>query len=56
MGIANSLVLEIAGIDRDTPDAEGGLIVRDLNGDPTGMLKDNALLLVTQKMPQASEE
>jgi predicted amidohydrolase YtcJ len=54
MGIANSLVLEIAGIDRDTPDA--GLIVRDLNGDPTGMLKDNALLLVTQKMPQASEE
>ena len=56
MGIANSLVLEIAGINKDTPDPEGGLIVRDGNGEPTGVLKDNALMLVTENMPQASEQ
>jgi predicted amidohydrolase YtcJ len=55
-GAVTLLALEIAGIDRDTPDREGGLTVRDLNGDPTGMLKDNALLLVTRKMPKASDE
>jgi predicted amidohydrolase YtcJ len=55
MGIANSLALEMSGINKDTPDSEGGMIVRDPNGDPTGILKDNALMLVTEKMPQASD-
>jgi predicted amidohydrolase YtcJ len=55
MGIANSLALEMSGINKDTPDTEGGLIVRDANGIPTGILKDNALMLVTEKMPQPSE-
>lgn len=56
MGIANSLLLEIAGVDKNTPDPVGGLIVRDANGDPTGILKDNAMTLVTQKMPKTSEQ
>jgi len=38
----NSRALEVAGIDRSTPDPQGGLIVKDGNGDPTGLLLDNA--------------
>lgn len=47
----NSKALEIAGIDRNTPDPEGGEIERDENGEPTGVLKENARNLVTPFMP-----
>lgn len=53
--IANSAALELAGIDSDTPDPEGGKIIRD--GDrPTGVLIDNALDLVGIKVPIPSKE
>lgn len=55
MALANSLALEIAGVDADTPDIEGGAIVRDANGRPTGVLKDNAMRLVFAAQPQLSE-
>lgn len=45
-GIANTAALKLARIDRDTPDPFGGKINRDGNGDPTGMLLDNAQALV----------
>ncbi len=48
MALANSLVLKLAGIDEKTPDPDGGTIVRDKNGRPTGVLKDNAMNLVVQ--------
>jgi predicted amidohydrolase YtcJ len=39
----NSKALEVAGIDRDTPDPAGGLIQRDgATGDPTGMMVEFA--------------
>ncbi|MEZ4568768.1 MAG: amidohydrolase [Thermomicrobiales bacterium] len=38
----NSLGLKLAGITRDTPDPEGGRIVRDEDGEPTGLLIENA--------------
>lgn len=56
MAIVNSLVLNNAGINKDSPDPQGGLIVRDENGQPTGMLKDNALMLITEEMPQISQQ
>lgn len=44
MGVANSLALRLAGITRETPSPPGGLIVKDsVTGEPTGVLKDNAM-------------
>jgi hypothetical protein len=42
MQLANSLALAAAGIDASTADIAGGEIVRDADGEPTGILKDNA--------------
>lgn len=39
----NSLQLKKMGIDRNTPDPEGGQIVRDEKGEPTGILRDTAM-------------
>ena len=54
MALANSRALELAGVTRDTPDPEGGTIVRDAEGDPTGVLKDEAMALVSRLIPAAS--
>ncbi len=40
MALANSLALKLAGVTRDSKDPVGGTIVRDANGEPTGILKD----------------
>jgi predicted amidohydrolase YtcJ len=55
MGLANSKALELAGIDADTPDVAGGEIVRDPDGRPTGILKDNAMMLVEAAVPEPGE-
>lgn len=39
---ANSLALEAVGYTRDTPDPVGGEIVRDADGEPTGILRESA--------------
>jgi predicted amidohydrolase YtcJ len=51
-GWANSAALKIAGIDRDTPDPVGGKIIRDDNGDATGVLIDTAMELVSKHVPR----
>jgi predicted amidohydrolase YtcJ len=51
MGLANSLALELAGITARTAPPDGGAIVKDAQGDPTGMLKDNAMRLVMRVVP-----
>lgn len=57
MGLANSRALELAGITKGTPDPDGGLIVRDFKtGEPTGILKDNAMNLVFNIIPPPSLE
>ena len=55
-GVANSRAMEIAGIDATTPDPDGGVIVRDEMGNPTGILTDQAMDLVTRLMPDATTE
>ena len=52
----NSKALEIAGITKDTPDPPGGSIDRDAQGEPTGILRENARDLVLPYMPAETEE
>ncbi len=54
-GWANSKALELAGISADTVSPEGGEIIRDESGQPTGVLIDNAMALVEQRLPQKDE-
>jgi len=56
MALANSLALRLAGITRDTQDPDGGAILRDESGEPTGILKDNAETLVDAVVPLPSRE
>ncbi len=51
MALANSAALKLAGVTKDTKDPDGGLIVRDANGEPTGVLKDAAMNFVYAKIP-----
>ncbi len=53
MVLCNSLALRLAGVDRNTPDPEGGAIVRDpATGEPTGVLKDAARNPVNRVIPE----
>ncbi len=54
MGLANSRALELAGVDADSADVEGGAIVRYDDGRPTGILKDNAMLLIEAAIPEGT--
>ncbi|MBD3381862.1 MAG: amidohydrolase family protein [candidate division Zixibacteria bacterium] len=47
----NSLTLKKLDIDRDTPDPQGGEIVRDRSGDPTGVLLEKAAFEVYSQIP-----
>ena len=49
--LANSVTLRLAGITAKTQDPAGGEIVRDAQGNPTGVLKDAAQELVIKVMP-----
>ncbi|HYP01802.1 MAG TPA: amidohydrolase, partial [Pyrinomonadaceae bacterium] len=51
---ANSVALKLAGVTRETKDPDGGLIVRDAQGEPTGVLKDAAMSFVYAKIPGAT--
>jgi predicted amidohydrolase YtcJ len=54
--VVNSKALDIAGITRDTPDPPGGQILRDpATGEPTGILVDNAMDLVSRHIPPKSD-
>lgn len=52
---ASTTALRLAGIDRNTPDPEGGIIQRDANGEPTGILLENAVRLVEAILPVPDE-
>ncbi|HEX6494984.1 MAG TPA: amidohydrolase [Acidobacteriaceae bacterium] len=54
MGLANALAMRLAGVDRNTKDVPGGVIVRDADGNPTGMFKDAAMTLIHRVIPPPS--
>jgi len=51
MVFANSAALKFAGIDKNTSEVAGGIIIRDTDGEPTGILKSNAMNLLLDKIP-----
>ena len=51
MVVVNSKALELAGITKGTKDPVGGKIDRDSDGEPTGVLRENAKDLVKNIMP-----
>ena len=54
--LVNSRALELAGIDRDTPDPEGGRFERDLDGTPNGYVLANAMNVFRELIPADSDD
>ena len=44
---ANDRAMQLAGVNRETPDPRGGRILRDEVGDPTGVFEERAMDLIT---------
>lgn len=56
-GMANSAALRLAGIQRDTPNPTGGIIGRDADGEPDGVLEGiPAQSLVRKRLPAFTPE
>lgn len=55
-GWANTKAMELAGITKETQSPEGGKIIRDENGNPTGVFIDAAQSLIESKLPERSEQ
>lgn len=49
---ANSLALKMAGVNSQTPDPSGGKVGRDEAGNPTGILFETAMELVSSVIPE----
>lgn len=56
MLLANSLAIKLAKVTAATPSPEGGVIVKDKNGEPTGIFKDAAMDLIYSVIPAATPE
>ncbi len=44
---ANQKAMDIAGVNKETPDPVGGRILRDVQGNPTGVFEERAMALIT---------
>ena len=51
----SSQALRIAGLDRDREDPPGGSIDRDADGEPTGILRETAMMLVSNLLPEETD-
>ncbi|MDQ6736134.1 MAG: amidohydrolase [Gemmatimonadota bacterium] len=49
--LANARAMQAAGVTAATKDPEGGRIIRDANGNPTGVFVDNAMGLINRAIP-----
>ena len=54
--LANSAAMKLAGVDAKTAEVPGGVIVRDANGNPTGIFKDAAMALIYKAIPPMTHE
>ncbi len=55
MAFVNARAMSLAGIDSRTPDPEGGEIVRDRDGEPTGALRETAENLVAGLVARSTD-
>lgn len=55
-GWANTRAMEIANISRDTPDVQGGRIIRDSRGDATGIFVDATMNYISSNIPERTRE
>jgi predicted amidohydrolase YtcJ len=55
MILANAYAMKLAGVDKNTKDIPGGVILRDAEGNPTGIFKDAAKDLILAKIPADTE-
>lgn len=55
-GWANTKAMQLAGIDHTSVSPDGGEIVKDAKGNPTGVFIDNAMNLITDIMPKTSKK
>ena len=55
-GCANSAAMELAGVDRRSEDPDGGQIISDEDGNPTGVFIDNAMAMIRSQIPAISME
>jgi hypothetical protein len=51
MLVANRIAMQLAHVDRNTKDVPGGIILRDKDGNPTGIFKDAATNLILSVVP-----
>lgn len=56
VNLINTKAMEMAGINKDTPDPEGGIIQKDDTGQPTGILFEAASGLVRKLISPPTEE
>jgi predicted amidohydrolase YtcJ len=54
--LVNSLVLQLAGVTRDSVPPTGGVIERDADGEPTGVLRETAQELIAHVVPPYTPE
>ena len=53
--VLNSKACEVAGVTSSTPNPQNGIFVRDKNGEPTGMIYEDAMEVVKARMPEYTD-
>ena len=53
---ANTMAMELAGVNQDTENPVGGQIIRDENGNATGVFVDTAMSYIREQIPDTSFE
>ncbi len=53
--VANTKALQMAGVNKDTKDPDGGRVVKGADGNPTGLLRETATGLVGRLVPGKSQ-
>lgn len=54
--LVNSKAIDMCNVTRNTPNPEHGKIVRDQNGNPTGIFSESAMSMISQTMPLWTDE